>query len=48
MSEEQTMRLKCPDCGGSIQLWTDLHNAAQARCTNLSCDWNTFDAAVDL
>lgn len=38
---------KCPRCGSDVTLWTDLHNEAQADCTNDDCDWpGTFDGAT--
>jgi len=49
--------LKCPECGGPVELWTDLNGAAQANCVRSqrdpslvveSCDWGTFDQAEDL
>ena len=48
MSKENEARLKCPECGSEVSLWTDLHGAAQAACTFPSCDWDTFDMEVDL
>jgi len=49
---EDVKRLKCPECGGPVELWTDLWDVAQANCVKsqtdpklieIPCDWGTFN-----